>query len=129
VASHYEFKINHAEVARMLWSPTGMVGRKIFSVGEVVEKRAQELAPKGMRPMIKAQQTVGLRGIAVEVVSKHPATMYVIEGTRPHEIRPRTRKALRFTAHGGGTIFAAVVHHPGTKANNFLLKAMEEARI
>lgn len=46
---------------------------------------------------------------------------YVVEGTRPHDIRPKGN-ALVFKI-GGKTIFARVVHHPGTKANNF----MEEA--
>lgn len=34
--------------------------------------------------------------------------------TEPHEIRPRTKKALRFTI-GGVTLMRRVVHHPGSK--------------
>jgi hypothetical protein len=48
--------------------------------------------------------------------------LYVHEGTSPHVIRPRNAKALRFDV-GGRTVFAQLVHHPGTKARPFLLNA------
>lgn len=38
---------------------------------------------------------------------------YLDEGVRPHTIRPRNAKALRFVV-GGRVVFAKVVHHPGT---------------
>lgn len=50
---------------------------------------------------------------------------YVNDGTRPHIIRPRTRQALKFTV-GGRTVFAKVVHHPGTRPNPFLDRALRE---
>jgi len=62
-------------------------------------------------------------GTHVRVESTHPATMYVIKGTRPHIIRPRYRQVLKFTMRGS-TVFAKVVHHPGTKPNDFLTKAL-----
>jgi hypothetical protein len=37
------------------------------------------------------------------------------KGTKPHEIRPKNKKSLRFTS-GGETIFAKKVNHPGMKA-------------
>lgn len=45
-------------------------------------------------------------------------------GSRPHEIRPRRRKYLRFVV-GGRTVFAKRVHHPGTRPYEFLAKALE----
>jgi hypothetical protein len=50
---------------------------------------------------------------------------YVNDGTRPHIIRPRTKQALKFNV-GGRTVFAKVVHHPGTRANPFLDRALRE---
>lgn len=61
---------------------------------------------------------------------------YVTEGTRPHVIRPKHGRSLRFKtgyrakttprvigSHAGGasgpTAFAEVVHHPGTAAREF----------
>lgn len=42
---------------------------------------------------------------------------YFVEyGTKPHEIRPKKKKILRWQGAGGGDVFAGVVNHPGTKA-------------
>lgn len=43
----------------------------------------------------------------------------VHNGTRPHVIRPRNAQALRFEG-SNGIVFAAVVHHPGTRPRPFL---------
>lgn len=40
----------------------------------------------------------------------------VAEGSRPHTIRPRRAKVLRFKV-GGTTVYAASVQHPGTRPN------------
>jgi hypothetical protein len=49
----------------------------------------------------------------------------VNDGTRPHIIRPRRAKALKFTV-GGRTVYAALVHHPGTRARPFLDRALAD---
>ena len=81
-----------------------------------------------------------------------PHTVFVVRGTKPHEIRPKNAKALRFfpsalmllgvgaqtgSRLGGPTslsgmqagalkpIFAKVVHHPGTKPNPFIRRTAE----
>jgi hypothetical protein len=48
---------------------------------------------------------------------------YHHEGTPPHIIRPRKRKALRFI-QGGKVRFAQKVHHPGTRGTHFLTRAL-----
>lgn len=50
---------------------------------------------------------------------------HVNDGTGPHIIRPRNAKALRFVV-GGQVVYAKVVHHPGTRANPFLDRALRE---
>lgn len=50
---------------------------------------------------------------------------YVNDGTRPHIIRPKNAKALRFRV-GGQVVYARVVHHPGTKARPFLDRALAD---
>ena len=50
---------------------------------------------------------------------------FVTGGTRPHEIRPVTAKALRFNV-GGRVVFAKKVNHPGTKPNPFHVKTLNE---
>lgn len=64
---------------------------------------------------------------------------YVEFGTKPHEITPRAKKALRFAAtaagrrltgsprKGAAVVFATRVHHPGTQANPFMRKGAEKA--
>lgn len=64
---------------------------------------------------------------------------YVERGTRPHEITPKARLALRFAASpagarltgtprkGAAVVFAKRVHHPGTKAEPFLLPGAQKA--
>ncbi|MBD0693586.1 hypothetical protein BG452_13555 [Streptomyces sp. CBMA123] len=66
----------------------------------------------------------GLQGV---IPSNHSATGFVLDGTRPHVIRPRWAKALRFEI-GARVVFARLVHHPGTHANNFLGRALREGR-
>lgn len=59
-------------------------------------------------------------------------------GTRPHVIRPRNRKALRFAAGGSGrlsgsprsggpVIFAKKVNHPVTKAKPYMVPGATKA--
>jgi hypothetical protein len=79
--------------------------------------------------------TVG--GVKIEVSTKDTIYGYVDQGTRPHIIRPKRKKALAFPGGqykpktqpqvilstpggvGGKTIVRPEVHHPGTKARNF----------
>lgn len=84
-----------------------------------VQRNARAMAPGRMGRKINAVIVKG----HVRIESNHPATMYVIKGTRPHIIRPRYRKVLKFKV-SGRTVFARIVHHPGTKKNDFLTKAL-----
>lgn len=84
-----------------------------------VQRNARRMAPGRMGKKVNAV----IVGKHVRIESTHPATIYVIKGTRPHTIRPKTKKVLRFRVHGR-VVFARVVRHPGTKANDFLTKAL-----
>lgn len=55
-----------------------------------------------------------------------PHAAFVIWGTRPHKIKPKTKKALRW-AGPGGFIFAKFVNHPGYKGDNYIHTAANEA--
>lgn len=49
----------------------------------------------------------------------------VHHGTKPHEIRPRRRKALKFYwERVGMVVILRSVNHPGTKPDPFLTRAM-----
>jgi hypothetical protein len=49
---------------------------------------------------------------------------YVITGTRPHVIKPKNKKFLRFVVEGDKVVFTKLVNHPGTKANDFRQTAL-----
>lgn len=68
-----------------------------------------------------------MRGKAVgEVTVGAEYGVYVHEGTRPHEIRPVSKKAL--ANRRTGQFFGRLVRHPGTKANPFLQRAVDLAQ-
>lgn len=60
---------------------------------------------------------------------------YVHDGTKAHDIVPKNGKFLVFSAHVGPNtrgksgkqlVFTKLVHHPGTKGQPFLRRAMQE---
>lgn len=51
---------------------------------------------------------------------------YVHDGTRPHLIKPRSAKMLRFKTAGGATVFARAVWHPGTRPQPFFREALRD---
>jgi hypothetical protein len=55
-----------------------------------------------------------------------PYAGYIETGTAPHEIRPIRARVLAFKGSEGKMVFASVVHHPGTKANPFMHRTLEQ---
>ncbi|MDP2811771.1 MAG: hypothetical protein Q8O34_16660 [Rhodocyclaceae bacterium] len=55
-----------------------------------------------------------------------PHAVFVHWGTRPHVIRPKNRKVLRWPS-GGAFAFARKVNHPGYKGDPWLHQAANEA--
>ena len=51
--------------------------------------------------------------------NRAPYFLYFIEGTSPHEIRPRFASVLRFQS-GTDVVFTKLVNHPGTKPSDLL---------
>lgn len=51
--------------------------------------------------------------------------LFVNEGTAPHDIYPKTARALRFTV-GGRTVYAKHVHHPGTQGTHYIEQSIEQ---
>lgn len=61
------------------------------------------------------------------VQSLAPYSVFVHEGTRPHTIVPVVKKGLANTRTG--EFFGKIVHHPGTTANPFMLRALTASRL
>ncbi len=121
------FNLDRTRVQRMLRLPGGMVYRNMERRLLRVEAEARRRAPGSMGAGIRSQIQRGAGGDFRGVIrSTHPATIYVVSGTRPHTIRPVRAKALRFNV-AGRVVYATVVHHPGTRKNDFLTEALRAA--
>lgn len=95
--------------------------------GRLVLARARQLAPGTMkRKITSVTVTVGRDSDTVEVACSHPAIMFVTDGTKPHLIypHPRPKGRLRFKVRGGRYVYARVVHHPGNRPNDFMMRAL-----
>ncbi|MEY2656190.1 MAG: hypothetical protein RLZZ524_3218 [Pseudomonadota bacterium] len=58
--------------------------------------------------------------------ARAPHALFVNFGTRPHVIRPKDKKALRWVA-GNGFVFAKKVNHPGYRGDAYIVQAATEA--
>ena len=56
------------------------------------------------------------------VFSNDPIARFLDQGTKPHIIKPKTAKALRWFGVFGNPIFARSVNHPGTSPLFFVQK-------
>jgi hypothetical protein len=122
------FSLDRSRIERMLRLPGGLVYRNMERRVRRVEAEAIRRAPGSMGRTIRVQIQRGPGGDFRGVINvRHPASLYVIHGTRPHRIVPRRRGGvLRFTV-GGRVVYAKYSMHPGTRPNDFLLKALRAA--
>lgn len=121
------FSLDRSRIERMLRLPGGMVYRNMERRVRRVEAEAIRGAPGGMKQRIRVQIQRAPGGEFRGVVKvEHPAAIFVINGTRPHLIRPVRARVLRFTV-GGQVVYARLVRHPGNKPNDFLRKALRAA--
>lgn len=122
------FRLDRTRVERMLRLPGGLVYRNMERRVRRVEAEAIRLAPGSMKLGIRVSIQRGPGGDFRGVIrSTHPASIYVLNGTRPHMIFPRrSGGVLRFTVDGR-VVYARFVSHPGTKAQPFLQQALRSA--
>lgn len=76
---------------------------------------------------IRKNHGVSASGQYVDVLAGGRGMKYINyehDGTAPHIIKPRRRKALRFPGPGGDPIFRGAVRHPGTVGTFFLTRSM-----
>lgn len=122
-----EVRVQPNLLRRLLRSRGGKVERKLRERTERTARIAQQEAPGSLGHYISWKIVQGPKGLTGVIVCDHPAVRYVLDGTRPHIIRPRRAKALRFEV-GGRVTYAKVVHHPGTAPNNFMGRALRRGR-
>lgn len=90
---------------------------------DIAHRWVQSEAPRktGKLKASVQKQNFGSRGLVWLSKGIAPHWIYVVEGTRPHIIRAKYKKALRVPGYG---VFKSV-SHPGTKANPFVDKAYD----
>lgn len=116
-------EINHAEVERLLYSPTGPVHREVSRVTSRVESAVKRRCPveEGLLRASVYSLVYAVRGVAVigEVGSPLEYAIYVELGTGIYGpsggmIRPRRARFLVWESKGGQVIFARQVRgQPG----------------
>lgn len=91
------------------------------------------------KPVFASKVDMGadVGGVRIQVATDDPIYGYVDEGTRPHDIYPKRKRALAFQSKykaktqpnvilstpggaSGDTLVRPHVHHPGTKARHFV---------
>ena len=81
--------------------------------------RAEELTPVRTGLMKQSWYVTEQGDLNIALSNRAPYFLYFIEGTSPHEIRPRFASALCFQV-GDNVVFTKLVKHPGTKLSDLL---------
>lgn len=123
VSGTHGLRVNRAawQVAAREWAKT---------VGPTVKRELQAKAPVSpnhggaLRKSIRYRTRVAASRAEMTFTASEVAR-FVIHGTRPHEIRPKTAKALFWE---GAAHPVARVMHPGTRPNDFVRRAIEPLR-
>lgn len=79
-----------------------------------------------VRSIDKLQSPDGLAWDIFHDPQAAPHALFVHWGTKPHIIRPRNKKSLRWPA-GDNFAFAKEVHHPGTRSDTWMIRAADLA--
>jgi len=128
VAAKVNVKVDQAAIKRMGTRKGGYVLDDMERRRRNVTRKARQLAPPGMRKYVKGGLiTRGGRQV-LTVDNTHPAAIFVVKGTKPHLIRPKKKGGVLVFNSKGVKVFTKLVHHPGQKPNNFMTRALREAK-
>ena len=111
--------------AVIAWTPlptpvfSGFLDRLAGRLAEEMRERAPVRTGR-LRDSIRVARIGRFRLVGPTV----PYAPYVEFGTRPHVIRPRRARALRFEVEGR-TVFAMYVRHPGFRGRFFVRRSVE----
>ena len=117
--------INPAQLNRLLTSRTGAVGKVMAGFAGLATRETRQVADERVNRQsgryydsIRSTTEGSPRGVKV-VTSSINYGGAPEKATRPHVIRPRRARVLRFQV-AGRTVYATRVFHPGTKARSIL---------
>lgn len=128
-ARHGLVTINTSRIRKALTELNAAITKGAFASATIAAKMAHVSAKTtrmfndrtgGLRQSIKQGSFVGYPSTFVAAYASH--ARFVNDGTRPHEIRARNARALRFVMNGS-VMFRARVMHPGTAPRPFMMAA------
>lgn len=118
------FRINEPVYQHVFESKDGLVGKDLDDRALKLVRLAKQqvgVDTGGLQNSIRRYWTRERgRKLTVAVGSNRKIAELHHEGTRPHVIRARNAKALRYESDNGEVVFAKSVNHPGTKPNRYL---------
>jgi hypothetical protein len=92
---------------------------------DFAKKRSEEQTPVRSGLMQQSWYVTSQSDLESALSNRAPYFLYFIEGTSPHQIRPRFASVLHFQS-GSDAVFTMLVNHPGTKPSDLLQKVKEE---
>jgi hypothetical protein len=101
------------------------VNKGVYDAADMVFAKSQEYAPIDKGTLRKSAVVSYGPGPKAKIEYKATYAAAVHEGTKPHEIRPKNKKALAFEIDGKEIVVKKVMH-PGTEPRPFLARAVEE---
>jgi hypothetical protein len=105
-------------------SRAGKAGANWARFNHKHKRRTGRLTSK--RNLFSFIEIANSRTVKAAIVNTTPYARFVEGPTRPHFIRPKRAKALRFRVNGR-VVFARKVLHPGTPAMPFMAPALRPA--
>jgi len=114
------------EIPRVYQDEARRLGKEMVEIArKEAPRKTGEYASKIRYQTFVSGSTVGFRIYAPE-----PLTTFIIEGTKPHQIRAKSGGVLAFEwdkgPQGAGMYFFRFVQHPGTKANPFPERSLDK---
>ncbi len=125
-AQNLDWLLNASAGKRALSEGLGAFALSLFrSIHRVIDE-GKAFTPRSghLQQSIRPDLTQVSEGKA-EIVAEASYAPFVEFGTRPHLIRPKMRKSLRW-ATDEGYVFARLVRHPGSKPYPFFRTAIKE---
>jgi len=114
-----------ARLARASIDKPRVMAKVVTNLERLAKRRAPVKRGTLRRSITHRVEAGGDRGI---VGTNLDYAKPVHEGSKPHIIRPKAAKMLRFQTAGGAVVYTKMVRHPGTRPNPFLKNAMQDGR-
>ena len=125
------------EIQSVLYKPGGPGDVDLKRRATAVMQLAQQTAPIGKGPtsgqlknsfqVRQSRDVSGRFASGYEVINTAPYFLYVVKGTRPHEIVGNPLLVFDWPAGGLHPAVFRRVNHPGTKANPFFTNSVRAA--